>query len=276
MITSLSNPKIKQVRSLQQRKHRRESGLALVEGIHHVGEAVEAFEQAATGPEIDSIFYAPALLDSEYAQGLVRQAQVSDIACYALTPEVFSSISSKNNPTGLLALVRPRSHRLVDIHSQGFPWGVALVSPQDPGNIGTISRTIDAVDASGLLLLDGGADPYHPSAVRASMGALFWHLVVESSFADFVQWARREGYTIYGSSARGSLDYRQAELYRRPAILLLGSEREGLDADQVAQCDVLLRLPMRGRASSLNLAVAAGVLLYAMSDAFPPTPARPD
>ncbi len=141
---------------------------------------------------------------------------------------------------------------------------MALVAPQDPGNIGAILRTIDAVGASGLLLLDSSASPYHPNAVRASMGTLFWHPVVQASFPDFAGWARGSGYTIYGTSAHGSLDYRHVERYARPAILLLGSERQGLSPDQVACSDFLLQLPMRGRASSLNLAVAAGVLLYAM------------
>jgi TrmH family RNA methyltransferase len=266
LITSLSNPKIKQVRRLQQRKYRRESGLAFVEGIRHVGEALEASSRAGLGLEVDSLYYAPDLLDSEYADGLVRQAQADGVACYPLSPEVFTSISSKENPPGLLALIRPRYEALDNLNPQNFPWGVALVSPQDPGNIGTISRTLDSAGASGLLILEGGADPYHPSAVRASMGALFWHPVVEASFADFALWARQEGYTIYGSSARGSLDYRQVGRYRQPAILLLGSERQGLTSEQISQCDVLLRLPMQGRVSSLNLAVAAGVLLYAMSE----------
>jgi TrmH family RNA methyltransferase len=125
-------------------------------------------------------------------------------------------------------------------------------------------RTIDAVGASGLLLLDSSVDPYHPSSVRASMGALFWYPVVTTAFDDFTRWAEQHAYYVYGTSAHGQLDYREIRSYQRPAILLLGSERAGLTDEQAARCQAVLRMPMHGRVTSLNLSVAAGVLLYAM------------
>ena len=147
-----------------------------------------------------------------------------------------------------------------------FPWGVALVAPQDPGNLGAILRTIDAVGASGLILLDSSVDLYHPSAVRASMGTLFWYPVVMSSFSDFASWTGTRHYHVYGSSARADHDYQDAKPYRTPRILLMGSERDGLTDEQRAVCEMVVGLPMMGRSSSLNLAVAAGILLYAMSE----------
>jgi TrmH family RNA methyltransferase len=123
---------------------------------------------------------------------------------------------------------------------------------------------VDAVGASGLILLENSVDPYHPSAVRASMGALFWYPVIQTTYADFIAWAKAGAYTLYGTSAHGKTDYRSVEHYRFPLILLLGSEREGLSAEQVSQCDQVLRMPMHGRVTSLNLAVAAGIMLYAM------------
>ena len=261
LISSSTNPKIKQVRLLRQRKYRQESGLLVVEGIHPVGEATAA---APNGCRIDSIFYAPDLLKSNFALGLIEQQAQQGIPVYPVTREIFTSVADKENPQGILALVRPRLFELNGLNPNIFPWGVALVAPQDPGNIGTILRTIDAVGASGLILLDASADPYHPSAVRASMGTLFWYPIVQAPFNQFALWASGNGYTLYGTSAHGSLDYRQLEHYSRPAILVLGSEREGLSEEEITSCDFLLRLPMHGRVSSLNLAVAAGVLLYTM------------
>ena len=179
---------------------------------------------------------------------------------------MFASLGVKETPQGILAVSPHPASRLSDLNPEDFPWGVAAVAPQDPGNIGTLLRTIDAVGASGLLLLDDAADPYHPSAVRASMGALFWHPVVGTTFADFAAWARRQDYYIYGSSAHAGGDYRQVLAYRPPLILLLGSERAGLSAPQAAVCDELLKLPMHGRVTSLNLAIASSVLLYSISD----------
>ena len=258
LITSRSNAKIKQVRSLRQHKHRQATGLFFVEGIRHVGEAIEA------GARVDSIFYAPELLKSTFANELIRLVSEQGIPCYPTTAEVFDTISDKENPQGILALVEQTGSSLADFRPENFPWGVALVEPQDPGNLGTILRTIDAVGASGLLLLDSSVDPYHPSAVRASMGAIFWLPIVQAGFDEFVQWVRHWDYQIYGTSAHDAADISVIHSYQYPAILLMGSEREGLTPAQRAACQELVRLPMRGRATSLNLAVATGVLLYDM------------
>ena len=258
LITSRSNPKIKQVRALQQRKARQESRLFLVEGIRPVGEAVEA------GAALEALYYAPALLKSEFALRLVEAQIQAGVECYPVAPQVFEAIADKDNPQGLLAVARQPHCRLADLRPDNFPWGVALVAPQDPGNVGTILRTLDAAGASGLLLLDSSVDLYHPAAVRASMGALFWYPVALASFDEFLEWARQHAYHLYGSSAHGAVECRDVPAYERPRLLLLGSERQGLSRAQSAACDTLLRLPMRGRSSSLNLAVAAGVMLYDM------------
>ncbi len=259
-LTNPRNPHVKQVRALQQRKVRDETGLFVVEGIRHVGEAVEAKAQ------VEYICYAPDLLQSDFAYRLLEQQLALGHRCYALAPEVFRSLAEKENPQGILAVVRQPHTALADLNPGNLPWGVALVAPQDPGNIGTVLRTMDAVGASGLLLLDGGADPAHPNAVRASMGAQFWLPVVSAKFADFAVWAAGHGYHLYGTSAHGSVDYRTVTTYARPCILLLGSEQKGLSPEQAAVCELLIRLPMQGRVSSLNLAVAAGIMLYKMTE----------
>jgi TrmH family RNA methyltransferase len=256
-LTNPRNPHLKQVRQLQQRKARDETGLFVVEGIRHVGEAV------AAGAPIEYLCYAPDLLASPFARGLVRDQAALGRRCYALAPDVFRSLADKENPQGLLAVVRRPAATLATITPADHPWLVALVRPQDPGNIGTIMRTVNAVGANGLILIDGGADPTHPNAVRASLGALFWMPVVTAVFDDFVGWARAHGYQVCGTSEKAATDYRAAA-YRRPVILLMGSERDGLTPAQEAACDVMACLPMAGRVTSLNLAVATGVMLYAM------------
>ncbi len=270
-ITSFSNPKIKQARALRQRKARQESGSFLVEGIRPVGEAAAA---AAAGRPvaIDMLLYAPYRLESDFALQLLQEQSQAGIPCYPVTAEVFESISEKEHPPGILAIVRLEQPSLDSFTPLNFPWGVALLAPQDPGNLGTILRSIDAVGASGLILVNDplsgrfSCDPYHPAAVRASMGTLFWLPVVSVAFPRFATWIGEGGYHLYGTSAHGSISYRAAGGYPRPAVLLLGSEQEGLAPQHTAICERLVRLPMLGRASSLNLAVAAGILLYAMLD----------
>ena len=168
------------------------------------------------------------------------------------------------NPQGLLAVVRQRHWDLDGLEPESSSSWAACISPQDPGNVGTILRTLDAVGSAGLFLLDGGVDLYHPSCVRASMGALFWKPVVQASFEAFVEWARRHDCHLVGSSAHAQVDYREAQPVRRPVVLVLGSEQKGLSTSQADACEMIVSLPMHGRTSSLNLAVAAGVLLYAL------------
>ena len=260
LISSSSNSLVKQIRALRQRKGRDEAGLFLVEGIHHVGEAIEA------GWGIETLVYAPDQLTSDFARHLVAEQSQRSVRCEALTPTLFSSIAEKDNPQGILAVVRQRHLTLNDEFLEHFHVGAALVSPQDPGNVGTILRTLDAVGADGLFLLDGGVDPYHPSSIRASMGAIFWKPLVQASFDDFVKWARKNGYQLIGSSAHAKTDYHTFSWDGQPAILLLGNEQKGLSKEQTMACDITLSMPMKGRVSSLNLAVAAGILLYAIKD----------
>lgn len=263
-ITSRENAKIKLARSLRQRKARQATGFFLVEGIRHVGEAVEAAGKVEDGAALEFILYAPDLLTSPFARELVEEQREKGLPCYSVRPEIFVSVAEKENPQGILAVARRPKFELGSLNPQNFPWAVALTTAQDPGNIGAILRTVDAVGASGLLLLEGSADPYHPGAVRASMGAIFWYPVIETDFATFLGWAKGGGYTIYGTSAHGSSDYREVEGYQSPLAVLMGSEREGLSPEQARVCDRLIGLPMKGRATSLNLAVAAGVILYSI------------
>ncbi len=250
IISSLSNPLVKRARALRQRKGRSDSGLFIVEGLHPVGEALEA------GWDVDTILYAPDVLTSTFGSALLA-AHPEKLK--AVSTEVMESLADKENPQGILAIVQQRHEALADL--PGIRRSVALVSPQDPGNVGTILRTMDAVDAEVLLLLDGGVDPYHPTSVRASMGAIFWKRIAQGSFADLVDWSRGRGVQRIGTSAHAPTDYREFKPVG-PWVLILGSEQKGLSPEQLAACNTAVSLPMRGRASSLNLAVSAGILLY--------------
>lgn len=254
MITSLSNPLIKQARALRQKKARLESGLFLVEGLHHVGEVLEA------GWDVEAVLYASGVLTSAFAHDIITRLSFTP---QLVTPQVMESLADKENPQGILAVVHQKRTQLKDVATSlgGIKRAVALVSPQDPGNLGTILRTMDAVGADVLFQLDGGVDLYHPTVVRSSMGTMFWKPIVQAPFNDFVQWARNGGYQLIGTSAHGDVDYHTL-VPQTPWVLVLGNEQKGLTPEQVNACDVTVSLPMHGRVSSLNLSVAAGVLLY--------------
>jgi TrmH family RNA methyltransferase len=259
LITSLNNPLVKQARALRQKKARQESGLFLVEGIHHFGEAMEA------NWEVESVLYAPDLLTSSFARDLLSRLSASSRSVSVprepqpVSAQVMESLTDKENPQGILAIVHQRRTDFSNLQSPEI--SVALVAPQDPGNVGTILRTMDGVGVDALFLLDGGVELYHPTVVRSSMGTLFWKPVLQTSFHEFVDWARRQGIQLIGTSAHADADYRTLTP-KTPWTLALGNEQKGLTPKQISACDVTVSLPMKGRVSSLNLAVAAGVLLY--------------
>ncbi len=259
IISSITNSRIKYIRSLTHRQEREQAHLFFIEGIRIVAEAIQLHA------EIHTLVYAPSLLKSQFGIELVRQQEQQGITCIEVSADVFKSVSLKDGPQGLGAVVHQRWEQLSRIQGdEGLCW-IALNAAQDPGNIGTILRTSDAVGCAGLLLLGQCADPYDSGALRASMGAIFSQRLIKASFAEFVQWKHEHGLMVVGTSDKGSVRYRTAT-YQGPLVLLMGSEREGLSPEQQAVCDMMVRIPMVGRSDSLNLAVATGVVLYEIFD----------
>lgn len=254
-ISSLNNPTIKHIRSLRQRKERERTNTFFIEGIRLVAESIQ------TGATIESLVVAPELLTSAFAHHIVAARRAAGVAYLEVTAAVFKSLSGKENPQGLGAVVRQNWEQLEQVRlTDGWVW-VALDEVQDPGNLGTILRTCDAVGGTGVILLGSTTDPYDPAALRASMGAIFSQRLVRAGFDEFVTWKQQHGYRVVGTSDTATHDY-QAVRYDPPLVLLMGSEREGLSPQQQAHCDLIVAIPMVGRSDSLNLAVATGVMLY--------------
>ena len=255
MIYSRSNPTIKRIRGLRSRKLREQTGLFFVEGIRIVGEAVQA--DAA----IEQIIVAPSLLTSEFGQEIVAARQRADIPCLEVTNEVFKTISARDGPQGLGAVVRQHWMTLNEVCPENGLWWVALSSVQNPGNLGTILRTGDSVGCSGVILVDQTTDPFDPEAVRASMGAIFSQRVVRTTLTELKSWKAAHRYLFIGTSDAAAIDY-QTVAYQLPLIAFMGSEQHGLSCEEQSMCDVMVRIPMVGRSDSLNLAVATGIVLY--------------
>lgn len=255
MITSVSNEQIKQIRKLRDRKERQERGLFYIEGLRIVTEAV----QQKAG--IQTIIYAPELLSSAVGQEVVAQCRADQVPLLEVSAPVFQALALKDHPQGLAAVVRQAYGTLPEIVLQKGDLWVALDSVADPGNLGTIIRTADAVGAGGVILLDQSTDVYDPTALRASMGAIFTQKHVRASFAEFAAWVKAGNYGVVGTSDKAETDY-HAYPYPDPLVLLMGSERQGLQAQHIELCQGLVSIPMLGRSDSLNLAVATGITLY--------------
>jgi TrmH family RNA methyltransferase len=246
---------VKRIKRLRQKKYRLQEGAFFVEGLRGVLMAVE--HQAP----IETLIICPELLSSSVAQEMLARTSLPQVT---LARPVFESISERENPVGLAAIIQMYWADLDSLPVQPHDIFVALFDASDPGNLGTILRTIDAVGGAGLFLVGQGVDPFHGTAVKASMGTLFTVPICQiSDAATLFQWATSHQVQTIATSARATADFQQAP-YQFPVLLLLGSEREGLPAAVFSQANLQVTIPMMGAASSLNVAVSAGILLYAL------------
>jgi TrmH family RNA methyltransferase len=256
LITSAANPVIKRMRLLGDRRNRRREGAFVVEGIQPVWQAVEA------GADVEVLVVAPDLLGAGPAAQMVAGQEATGTRVARVTAGLFARLSPRDRPSGLAAIVRGRVPGLAAIPVPPGAVFVALHEIGNPGNLGTIIRTADAAGAAGVVLIGATTDPFDPAAVKASMGALFAVPVAAAEdAAQFLAWAAGAGVAVVTTSAKAGRSFWEGH-YPRPLALVLGAEGTGLPAGVLAAGDAAVRIPMTGTAESLNLAVAAGLLLY--------------
>jgi TrmH family RNA methyltransferase len=256
LITSAANPLVKRMRLLADRRHRRRESAYVVQGIQPVWQAVEA------GAGIETLVVAPGLLRHEGAAAMVTAQESAGVSVARLSDELFSRLADRDGPSGLAAIVRSQPRVLADLAVGTGSVFVGLHEAGNPGNLGTIVRTASAAGADGVILIGPSADPYDPAAVKASMGALFTvPVATAASPAEFLGWSQQQGITVVATSGRAPVSCWEADL-RPPLALLLGSEGAGLPPDLITAAGLQVAIPMTGTAESLNLAVAAGILLY--------------
>ena len=254
-ITSFSNETVKRLRALRDKKARKAEGLFLAEGLRILAEA----RDSGSLPEI--IAHSPAGGVHPLAAEIIAVAEAKGADVIETTPDILSKMSGKDNPQAILGAYRQPDTSLAAIDRSTSPLWIVAQALRDPGNIGTILRTGDATAAGGLILLDDSADPWSVEAVRASMGAIFTQAVATARWDEFVPWLRAGTGQLVGTSLKTDNDYLDAT-YERPCFLLIGNESQGLPASYEKECDLLVKMPMLGRADSLNAAVAAAVMAF--------------
>lgn len=255
-IESLSNPLIKRMRLLREKRHRKAEGLFLAEGLRIATEAREA------GILPRWLFLGPDGAGHPLAQALIHAVLQQGGEVIDTTPAVLAKLSGKDNPQTIVGIYEEPQLQLADIDRTTAPIWLVAERMRDPGNLGTMLRTGDAVGAGGLILLDESTDPYAVETVRASMGAIFTQRLVQARWDDFLPWLRAgEGQLIATWLGDDTLDY-QAVTYQAPSFILIGNESQGMPASYAAAADVRVKMPMMGKADSLNAAVAAAVMAY--------------
>ncbi len=254
-ITAFSNPLIKRVRNLRDKRHRREEGRFLAEGLRILTEAHEA------GRLPEFLFFAKDMATHPFVRTLVAATEAAGGEAIETNADILSKLSGKDNPGAVVGVYPEFVVGLAELdRSKAAIWLVAE-RLRDPGNMGTILRTADAVGAGGLVLVDDCVDPFSVEAVRASMGALFTVPVARASWDEFRSWLRSGPGQLVGLSLDTEHDYRAPE-YAAPTFLLTGNEAQGMPDFMAAECDLLVKIPMLGKADSLNAAVATAVMAY--------------
>ena len=254
-IHSFANDTVKRIRGLRDKKERKAEGKFLAEGLRILTEA----RTSGILPMV--IAYSPTGGVHPLAAAIIAAAEAEGADVIETSPDILAKMSGKDNPQAILGVYKQTTTDLTAIDRAAAPLWLVAQALRDPGNIGTMLRTGDAVGAGGLILIDECADPFSVEAVRASMGAIFTQKVATARWAEFLPWLRGGPGQLVGTSLNTDTDYRDA-VYLPPCFLLIGNESQGLPADYEAACDMLVKIPMAGRADSLNAAVAAAVMAY--------------
>jgi len=256
VITSLTNDRVKAIRALDMRKVRKETGHFVAEGAAILVTAREA------GFAPETLVYQTGAAASAIPHALIEWALRAGTECLEVSDSVLAKLASKDNPQSMLGVFRQRwgePPAPSSVPRVGV-W-LALEEVRDPGNLGTMIRTLDAVGALGVILIGACCDPYSREAVRATMGSIFAVPIVRMERGEFLAWRAAWAGDVVGTHLGAEDDFRKVA-YKGPVLLVMGSEGPGLSAELARAATRLVKIPMAGRLDSLNLAVAAALVLY--------------
>jgi len=261
-VTSLANPIVKDIKSLAMKKFRDSQNAFMAEGLKLVIDALDL------GWTIDTLVFAKAGKGNPAVEKAAARTVASGGLVLEVSEKVLSAITRRDNPQMVVGVFQQRWTALKDVRpATGDVW-VALDRVRDPGNLGTVIRTVDAVGARGVILVGDTTDPFSMETVRATMGSIFAVPVAKAGEDQFLSWRKGFPGLVVGTHLKGAVDYRSIDYTGKPVLLMMGNEQQGLPDSLAQACDRLALIPQAGRADSLNLAVATGVMLYeARSDA---------
>ena len=255
LITGFSNPTVKFLRSLRDKKHRKREGKFLAEGLRLLTDA------RASGRLPELLVMARGRDEHPLLAALEVDVIAAGGEVIETDEEILAKVTGKDNPQAVAGVFAEFDTSLARLDRSTAPLWLVAQAMRDPGNLGTMLRTCDAVGAGGLVLLDDCADPFSVEAVRASMGAIFTQTIARARWEEFLPWLRGAPGQLVAASLREAVPYRGAP-YASPCFLMVGNESRGLPEEYEMACDLRVTIPMKGRADSLNAAIAGAVLAY--------------
>jgi TrmH family RNA methyltransferase len=254
-ITSLQNPRIKQLVRLRDRRPRDEAGVFMVEGYRQIRRALEK------NVTLNELYYSPAWFLGENEPALIAQAQAAGAQLFELSKEAFAKVAYRERPDGLLAVAPQWKRSLEDLKLGVSPFLLVVEAIEKPGNLGTILRSADAAGCDGVIVCDPVTDIFNPNVVRASTGVLFSVPLVVSESTQVQTWLKAKGVRTVATTPAAETLYTTADL-RGPLAIIMGSEQYGLSDFWLQNADATVRIPMAGQADSLNVAMATIITLF--------------
>jgi len=255
-VTSLANPIVKDIKALSLKKFRDQQSAFMAEGLKLVIDALDL------GWTIRTLVFSKSGLGNTAVEKAAARTVAAGGLVLEVNDKVLGAITRRENPQMVVGVFEQRWTALADVKPSGNDVWVALDRVRDPGNLGTVIRTVDAVGAKGIILVGDTTDPFAVETVRATMGSIFAVPLVRAGDQAFLSWRKGFSGLVAGTHLKGSVDYRSVDYRGKPVVLVMGNEQQGLPTHLAETCDRLVRIPQAGRADSLNLAVATGVMLY--------------
>ncbi|MEI9414704.1 RNA methyltransferase [Mesorhizobium sp. Cs1299R1N1] len=255
-VTSLANPLVKDIKALALKKFRDQQNAFMAEGLKLVIDALDL------GWQIRTLVFAKAGRGNAAVEKVAARTVAAGGTVLEVSEKVLVAITRRDNPQMVVGVFSQKFLALKDIRADNGDVWVALDRVRDPGNLGTVIRTVDAVGAKGVILVGDTTDPFSVETVRATMGSIFAVPVAKATTEAFLAWRGGFSGLVAGTHLKGAVDYRSVDFSRGPVLLMMGNEQQGLPESLAASCDRLLRIPQAGRADSLNLAVATGIMLF--------------
>jgi len=254
-ISSLQNPRVKQLVRLRDRRPRDEAGLFLVEGFREIRRALEKHVA------LHELYYSPDWFLGENEPALLAQAEAAGAQLFELSKEAFAKVAYRERPDGLLAVAPQWKRRLTDLALREVPLLLVVEAIEKPGNLGTSLRGADAAGCDAVIVCDPVTDIFNPNVVRASTGVLFSVPLVVAESAAVHAWLREKSVRTVATTPAAEKIYSDVDL-RGPLAVVMGSEQYGLSEFWLKHADWLVRIPMAGQADSLNVAMATMITLF--------------
>ncbi len=255
IIRSTKNPKVQDAAKLSERKYRDQTGLMLIEGLKELTLAVKG------GIAVKRLFYCEELFTGLEEREILRAAGGQNADLVPVAKHVFEKLAYREDSFGLAAVAEKPAKTLEDIPLTKSPLLVIVEGVEKPGNLGAILRSADAAGVDGVIVCGKSTDIYNPNVVRASIGTVFTVPVVDATIPDAISWLAAKGIKTVATTPRTQIEYFDADL-KGPCAIVMGSEHEGLSDTWIDSASLLVRIPMKGQADSLNLATATTILLY--------------